>query len=77
MRRDLVALRQRCVQKVQAALKRLYSLRKDFEGQITRAQPEQLDKVQLQADMLTAYAYSWKPGDTQVVGPDFQTGEYL
>jgi len=75
MRRDVVELRQRCLQKVQAALKRLQGLQKDFEGQIARAQPEQLDKIQRQADMYTAYAFSWQPGDTSVIGPDFESGE--
>lgn len=74
MRRDFIELQQRCLQKVQAALKKLQGLQKEFAGQMARAQPEELDKIQRHADMLTAYAYSWKTGDIEVVGPDFETG---
>ena len=73
-RQELRDLQRKGLSRVQSVLQRLQRTRQEFQRQLDAAAEEQVAKLQIKAEMLTTYAYSWKEGDAECVCADFETG---
>jgi predicted ribosome quality control (RQC) complex YloA/Tae2 family protein len=70
---EFAQLRHQLSQKLGSLLKKLYVKAQDFRSRL--AQSEEADRYRQQADLLMAYLHEWQPGMTQIVLPDFATGD--
>ncbi len=64
---------QRLAQKLKVWLQKLYQRRQGFQA--TLDQSDKAEEAKQKADLLMAHLQSWQPGMTELLLPDFETGD--
>uniref|UniRef100_A0A7S3XPB0 NFACT RNA-binding domain-containing protein n=1 Tax=Heterosigma akashiwo TaxID=2829 RepID=A0A7S3XPB0_HETAK len=68
-------LKQKCLAKVAAALKKARDRQAEFSSRLAEVEAGSARDLEGQADLLTAYTHTWKDGDAEIQCQDFETGE--